>query len=114
MRVEEGGFKKGKKDGYCRVLKADTGNCEVGFFKEDQPMGKYCEYKLDGTYEQPEGLYEGEKNCKTKIEIANYMQKISQTQGEIAEKKRKELKTKKRGMGTLAAEMEDFDSAGDD
>lgn len=46
-------------------------------------MGKYCEYQINGTYAQPEGLYEGEGNCKTKIEIANYMQKISTNQTEI-------------------------------
>ena len=96
------------------MLKADTGNCEVGFFKENQPMGKYCEYKLDGTYAQPEGLYEGEGNCKTKIEIANYMQKIATNQAEKDMRKKKELKAKNRGKGTLAAEMEDFDDEDDD
>ena len=40
-------------------------------------MGKYCMYNADGTYLLNEGLYEGKGNCKTKIEIASYMQKIS-------------------------------------
>lgn len=75
--VEEGCFKDGMKDGYCRLIDANTGNCEVGFFQKNVPMGKYCMYKLDGTYVLPEGLYEGQGQCKTKIEIANYMQKIS-------------------------------------
>lgn len=57
--VEEGGYKNGLKEGYCRVLYATDGKCEVGFFQKDVPMGKYCMYKLDGTYILPEGLYEG-------------------------------------------------------
>jgi hypothetical protein len=76
--VEEGGYRNGMKDGYCRVLYADDGKCEVGFFQKNIPMGKYCMYKLDGSYILPEGLYEGQNSCKTKIEIANYMQKIAQ------------------------------------
>lgn len=57
--VQEGSFKEGLKDGYCRVMQATDGSCEVGFFQKDVPMGKYCMYKQDGTYLLPEGLYEG-------------------------------------------------------
>lgn len=71
--VEEGSFKKGFKDGYCRVMQARDGSCEVGFFQMNIPMGKYCMYKSDGTYLLQEGLYEGQGQCKSKIEIANYM-----------------------------------------
>ena len=71
--VEEGSFKNGLKDGYCRVMQARDGSCEVGFFQKNIPMGKYCMYKSDGTYLLPEGLYEGQGQCKSKIEIANYM-----------------------------------------
>ena len=71
--VIEGQFKEGLKDGYCRVMSARDGSCQVGFFAKNVPMGKYCMYNLDGTYILPEGLYEGEGQCKSKIEIANYM-----------------------------------------
>ena len=58
-------------------MHAKDGSCEVGFFVKNTPMGKYCMYKADGTYILPEGLYEGQGQMKSKIEIANYMQKIS-------------------------------------
>lgn len=48
--ITEGQFKNGMKDGYCRVMHAKDGACEVGFFQKDAPMGKYCMYKADGTY----------------------------------------------------------------
>ena len=75
--VEEGSYKNGLKDGYCRVMDARDGSCQVGFFLQGNPMGKYCMYKADGEYILPEGLYEGQGQCKSKIEIANYMQKIT-------------------------------------
>lgn len=50
VSVEEGQFREGKKEGYCRIIHATDGSCEVGFFSKDLPMGKYCKYKLDGTY----------------------------------------------------------------
>ena len=74
--IEEGCFENGKKHGYCRIISAKDGSCEVGFFVNDEPKGKYAMYNLDGTYAKEEGLYEGAQNCKTKIKIANYMQKI--------------------------------------
>jgi hypothetical protein len=38
--LEEGEFKNGKKDGYCRVIHDDS-SCETGFFKKDEPWGKF-------------------------------------------------------------------------
>jgi hypothetical protein len=32
VKVEEGQFIKGLKNGYCRTISADDGSCEVGFF----------------------------------------------------------------------------------
>ena len=72
----EGSFQQGKKHGYCRILSARDGSCELGFFIKDVPKGKYCKYNLDGSYDKEEGLYDNEQTCKTKIKIANYMQKI--------------------------------------
>lgn len=58
--IEEGEYSKGLKQGYCRVIHAEQGACEVGFFHEDQPRGKYCAYALDGSFVKKEGLYKGE------------------------------------------------------
>jgi len=71
--VTEGQFRDGLMDGYCRVMSARDGSCQVGFFQKGVPMGKYCMYNADGTYMLPEGLYEGHNQCKSKIEIANYL-----------------------------------------
>ena len=35
LKVEEGQFEKGQKNGYCRTISAEDGSCEVGFFKDD-------------------------------------------------------------------------------
>ena len=32
LEITEGRFKNGMKSGYCRIISAITGNCEVGFF----------------------------------------------------------------------------------
>ena len=57
--IEEGSYENGKKHGYCRVISAIDGSCEVGFFVNDEPKGKYAVYNLDGTFAKEEGLYEG-------------------------------------------------------
>ena len=58
--IEEGQYVKGLKQGYCRVIHASIGACEIGYFHEDQARGKYCAYALDGTFIKQEGLYKGE------------------------------------------------------
>ena len=81
--VSEGSILLGKLDGYGRRMNANTGITEVGFFAQDVPTGKYCQYRADGTFELPEGLYEGYSNdnkglkCVNRITIANYERKIS-------------------------------------
>lgn len=40
-------------------------------------MGKYCMYAQDGSYLLREGLYEGQGQCKSIIEIANYLQQTA-------------------------------------
>lgn len=57
--IEEGCYENGAKHGYCRIISARDGSCEVGFFVNDEPKGKYAMYNLDGTYAKEEGLYEG-------------------------------------------------------
>ena len=47
QRVEEGQFQKGKKGGYCRIISAQDGKAQVGFFQEDKPMGKFCEVSVE-------------------------------------------------------------------
>jgi len=76
VEVTEGQFEEGKKQGYCRVISAD-GSCEVGFFDEDLPKGKFAKYNLDGTYAMEEGLYEGYDDQTKAIKIANYTSRIT-------------------------------------
>jgi antitoxin component YwqK of YwqJK toxin-antitoxin module len=58
--MEEGEFSKGEKNGYCRIISAKTGSCQLGFYKNNEPHGKWTSYKPDGSLAEPEGLYEGE------------------------------------------------------
>ena len=67
LEVTEGSLFYGEKSGYNRILNCVKGTCELGFFHEDEPRGKYCVYNLDGTFEKEEGLYENAQICKTKI-----------------------------------------------
>ena len=72
LSIEEGKYTTGKMNGYCRILDAEDGSCQVGFFNDNTPWGKYCKFAQDGSYELPEGLYEGKTNCCTKMTIANF------------------------------------------
>lgn len=59
--VVEGEFREGLMDGYCRGISAINGSCSVGYHLAGLPQGKFCSYKLDGTFMQQEGIYEGKK-----------------------------------------------------
>lgn len=83
VEVSEGFFKDGKKNGYCRVISAD-GSCEVGFYEDDEPKGKFCKYNPDGSYALEEGLYEGYQKCTKPLTIANYTSRITKSQKDHA------------------------------
>ena len=72
--VHEGMFVNAELDGYGRVFSVDDATCEVGFWKEDYPWGKFVSYNLKGEELLCEGLYEGlgPDACKKKMRIANY------------------------------------------
>lgn len=44
--MEEGQFKEGMKNGYCRIINCEKDEqfCEAGFFHEDKPCGKFCKF----------------------------------------------------------------------
>lgn len=90
ISVSEGEIEKGLMNGYNRRINFN-GGAQVGFFKEEIPWGKYTEYAPDGSFEKPEGIYEGYANdglrCKTKIQIANYYSKIAR---DIAKNKKEQ------------------------
>lgn len=49
IKVHEGKFKQSEPDGYCRVFNApEDGSCEVGYWKEKEPMGKYQKFDIKG------------------------------------------------------------------
>ena len=58
--MEEGAYKNGVKQGYCRVIHAEQGAAEIGFFDKGEAGGKYSAYALDGAFIKPEGIYKGE------------------------------------------------------
>lgn len=48
--IQEGHFKNGKMDGYCRMFDARAeGSVQVGYFREGIPMGKFQKFAIDGT-----------------------------------------------------------------
>mmetsp|Transcript_13591 Transcript_13591/g.21239 ORF Transcript_13591/g.21239 Transcript_13591/m.21239 type:complete len:146 (-) Transcript_13591:11-448(-) len=70
--VQEGRFRQGSMDGYCRMFDArEDGFAQVGYFREGVPMGKYQRFTLDGVCEE-EGIREGADLVK-QIEVRNYL-----------------------------------------
>jgi hypothetical protein len=63
------------KEGYCRGISAVDGSCAVGYHKNGIPNGKFSQYKSNGEFATPQGIYEG-STCTSKIEIASFMEKI--------------------------------------
>jgi hypothetical protein len=67
IKIVEGRFKQAELDGYCRVFTAKGAPteafCEVGYFKENVPNGKYQKFSLDGTC-VTEGIMEGDQLTK--------------------------------------------------
>ena len=44
LTIEEGFFKSGMKNGYCRVFDVKNQNTECGFFRDNSPYGKYVRW----------------------------------------------------------------------
>lgn len=77
--IVEGNFEKGLKNGYCRVIIPDATKdarvCQVGFFQEDLPQGKYVSFKFDGSIDEKEGIYENGKLSHA-IKLAQFKEQI--------------------------------------
>ena len=72
LRIIEGNFKNGKKNGYCRTIHAINGHCETGFYKDDEVNGKYSEMcLLDGKVWSEPGIYNGREKIKD-LAITDY------------------------------------------
>ena len=69
--IIEGEFKEGLMNGYCRGMSAINGGCSTGFHVAGLPQGKFCSYKLDGTFAQEEGIYEGKK-CTQRMQLRDF------------------------------------------
>jgi hypothetical protein len=57
MEIKEGQFEIGEANGYQRQLSAYNGHCRLGYFRNNEPFGKYVEYTKDGSIFQKEGIY---------------------------------------------------------
>jgi len=69
--VQEGRFKGGAMDGYCRSFDAvDEGFVEVGYFKDGVSQGKYESFRIDGTLLH-QGIKDGDDMIK-EVEIADF------------------------------------------
>ena len=49
---------KGELKGYGRIIDA-TGECRVGFWKDNLPHGKFCHFLKNGKNKIPQGGYIG-------------------------------------------------------
>jgi len=58
LSIEEGFFRNGMKNGYCRVVDLTADTVECGFFRNNSPYGKYVKWnKSDEVVE--EGIFRG-------------------------------------------------------
>ena len=79
VNIEEGQFESGMKNGYCRVIHAKDGSCEVGFFTKNIPDGKYCHFKDDITYLSKEGYYNGNDYCKEETTLEDFYNRYKES-----------------------------------
>lgn len=77
MNIKEGEFKQGKADGYQRQLSAYNSHCKQGYFKNDQPYGKFVEYDKTGKEWYPEGYYLSEKECVKRENFESFEENIA-------------------------------------
>ena len=56
--IEEGFFKNGMKNGYCRVINVEKKTVECGFFRDNLPSGKFTKWKGEDELVE-EGIYRG-------------------------------------------------------
>ena len=59
MEIKEGQFLKGMASGYQRQLSAYNTHCRVGYYRMDEPYGKFVEYDREGAQWLKEGIYAG-------------------------------------------------------
>ena len=73
--IQEGKFKNGLMNGYCREMSCYDGageaECQLGYFKDGQPQGKYQSFDIEGNCKE-EGIKEGDQMQK-EIKIQNYL-----------------------------------------
>ena len=72
VKISEGHFKNGLLNGFGRIQES-SGECQVGFFKEGKPWGKYVSYYKDGRQKRTAGVYDDQKirNVTIKTFVVN-------------------------------------------
>lgn len=74
----EGRFKQSEPDGFCRVLAfPGEGQCELGYFKEKEPQGKYSKFDIQGHCLES-GIKEGNNLVKS-CEINSFQTRLIKT-----------------------------------
>jgi len=78
IRMHEGRFRQSEPDGYCRILTfSGEGGCELGYFKEGHPSGKYQRFDTQGVCHET-GIKEGNHLTKS-CEINTYQTRMIKT-----------------------------------
>lgn len=78
VRMHEGRFKQSEPDGYCRIFAfPNDGGCELGYFKEKEPSGKYQKFDIRGHCLET-GIKEGTHLVKS-CEINSFQTRLIKT-----------------------------------
>ena len=72
ISISDGQLENGVLHGYGRKIIND-GSCQVGFWKQGKPYGKFAYYNSDGSFKSPDGMYIGDNNLVLKSRIQNYL-----------------------------------------
>lgn len=73
LSMTEGEYYKGNVSGFSRTINAFNGYCKLGYYQEGKPYGKWCEFKSNGTFWQPEGIWDGSNLIRQK-KIKDFLQ----------------------------------------
>ena len=76
MEIKEGEFYQGDACGYQRQLIAFNGHCRLGYFRLDEPYGKFVEYDRNGDEFHQPGIYRADNDCIERQPIKSFEENI--------------------------------------
>lgn len=74
LSISEGQYKNGRENGFSRQINAYNGYCRIGYYKDGEPWGKWCEFQPEGKQWSQEGIYAGTNKLVKKQKIMDFLE----------------------------------------